>query len=161
MSAHLCHAYGCKTPAEPRLLMCPKHWKLVPWGLRAEIRATYRVGQEKDKKPSAEYLSAMRHCIRAVAKAEGRTLISTFITEGEQAKHPANPAYPNGIEVDARSERGAPACTIELTYPAPAIGSHLIECAYCGVTACVTAAGRRDDPRTVTVTCKQKGTRAA
>lgn len=153
---HVCHAFGCRTPVEPRLLMCAKHWKLVPYGLRAEIRATYRIGQETDKKPSAEYLTAMRHSIRAVAKAEGRTLISTFLTEGLKAQHPANPDFPKGVEVDARTERGAPACTLELPYPAPAIGSHFVECAYCGVTAAVTAAGRADDPRTVTLTCKQK-----
>jgi len=49
--------------------MCLFHWRLVPARLKQEIRRTYRCGQEIDKKPSSEYLQAMRAAISSVPMA--------------------------------------------------------------------------------------------
>ncbi len=69
---HHCHAIGCVRPVPPKLLMCPGHWRLVPEALRAEVWRAYRPGQEKDKRPSREYLAAARAAIDAVAEREGK-----------------------------------------------------------------------------------------
>jgi hypothetical protein len=68
---HTCHAIGCTAPVPPKLLFCSRHWKLVPGLLRANVWAAYRCGQERDKRPSREYVRAARAAIRAVADREG------------------------------------------------------------------------------------------
>ncbi len=69
---HRCHADGCEVPVRPSLLMCRRHWFMVPKPLRDAIWATYRPGQEHDKRPSPEYLETMKEAIRVVAAKEGR-----------------------------------------------------------------------------------------
>lgn len=73
MSEHVCHATGCRIPVPPKMLMCRRHWYMVPPLLRAQIWATYRPGQEIDKQPSDEYMEVQRECIKVVARKEGRT----------------------------------------------------------------------------------------
>lgn len=68
---HRCHAAGCSVEVSPKLLMCLRHWRLVPPYIRAWIWQTYRSGQEIDKHPSAEYMEAQRAAVEAVAAAEG------------------------------------------------------------------------------------------
>lgn len=58
MSAHHCHAHGCETIVPTRLLMCPRHWRMVPEHLQAEINAEFRPGQCTDKKPSRAWIKA-------------------------------------------------------------------------------------------------------
>lgn len=72
MSTHLCHAYGCVNGVPPALLMCRQHWRMVPSKLQRLIWATYRPGQEKDKKPSPEYMLVQRGAIWSVFVQEGR-----------------------------------------------------------------------------------------
>lgn len=67
---HTCHAIGCACPVLPSLLMCRKHWNLVPKSLQQKVYAAYRKGQEVDKKPSAEYLAVAREAIAVVRKKE-------------------------------------------------------------------------------------------
>ena len=63
-----------------------------------------------------------------------------------------DPAYPNGIDIDMA--RGKPrTCTIALPYPAKRCGVHIVDCA-CGHQIAVGAAGRADDPRSLTLACK-------
>lgn len=69
--SHVCHARGCKTPVPPKLLMCRKHWRMVPRKLQAAVWAHYRPGQEVDKRPTTDYLDAADAAIRAVAQKEG------------------------------------------------------------------------------------------
>lgn len=65
----------------------------------------------------------------------------------------ANPAYPDGIDLDL--SRGATACcTVELPYPAKRCGQYHVLCQDCRVDVICTTAGRRDDPRSVTMRCK-------
>jgi hypothetical protein len=68
---HLCHAEGCKTAVPPKLLMCSRHWKMVPGKLQQGVWATYRRGQEAGAAPvTSEYLAAADAAIKAVAGKE-------------------------------------------------------------------------------------------
>jgi hypothetical protein len=69
---HTCHAVGCEKPVPPKMLMCKRHWYMVPSSLRERVWATYRPGQEVRKDPSPEYMEAHKAAVRAVAEQEGR-----------------------------------------------------------------------------------------
>ena len=74
MSAHLCHAEACKVAVPPRLLMCAKHWRIVPHGLKLQVWATYQPGQERldgTAPVTEEYLAAAQDAVDAVAEKEG------------------------------------------------------------------------------------------
>lgn len=68
---HRCHARGCTTPVPPRLLMCARHWRMVPKDLQQRVWAHCRPGQEVTKDPTREYLEVAQAAIRAVALKEG------------------------------------------------------------------------------------------
>jgi hypothetical protein len=72
-----------------------------------------------------------------------------------KAQCPPNPDFPDGVRVDARTRRG-PVCTIEFPYPAPECGTWFASCRQCRFTIGVTAAGRPDDPRSITISCLPK-----
>lgn len=78
----------------------------------------------------------------------------TWIGSGRTAQCAANPAHPDGIDVTIPHPPGQATCTTPLPYPARECGAHRIACRICGATVMVTAAGRRDDPRSLTVPCK-------
>jgi hypothetical protein len=67
---HTCHARGCSVRVPPKLLMCARHWRMVPPQTKADIWAHYRPGQEVDKRVTKEYLFAMEMAINCVAAAE-------------------------------------------------------------------------------------------
>lgn len=71
---HYCHAYGCPVPVPPKMLMCLKHWRMVPRDLQKLVWATYRPGQEDDKNPSVEYIFAQQMAIKAVREREGKVV---------------------------------------------------------------------------------------
>jgi hypothetical protein len=75
-----------------------------------------------------------------------------------EPKNPANPDYPRGVDLDLRHDDDAPSCMTELPYPAKRIGYYLIRCIRCGMDAVITTAGRADDPRSVQLPCKVRGT---
>ena len=83
-------------------------------------------------------------------------LRAVFIGTGRQPSCPPDPGHPEGIDLDV-SGGAARACTVQLSYPAPSVGAHLVTCGICGLRVVVTAAGRADDPRRVTVACRLKG----
>ena len=70
MQEHTCHAIECEVPVPPKMLMCLRHWRMVPKRLQNEVWAEYRPGQEVDKKPSRAYLAVMFRAIKAVADKE-------------------------------------------------------------------------------------------
>lgn len=72
MAAHTCHAKGCERTVPPRLLMCARHWRMVPSELQARVWATYEPGQERRKDPTPAYLDAAHEAIDAVAWIEAR-----------------------------------------------------------------------------------------
>lgn len=61
---HTCHADGCTMPVPPKMFMCRTHWFKLPKRLRDRIWATYRPGQEIDKRPSLAYLEAAKNAIK-------------------------------------------------------------------------------------------------
>jgi hypothetical protein len=67
---HMCHARRCGRVVLPRLLMCLRHWRMLPRDLQREVWRAYRPGQEVDKRPSAEYLDVMKRAVDAVARIE-------------------------------------------------------------------------------------------
>lgn len=72
LSAHYCHAEGCRAQVPPRMHMCRSHWFSLPKRLRDAVWATYRPGQENRKDPSPAYLAAAHAAIEWVAVKEGR-----------------------------------------------------------------------------------------
>lgn len=68
--AHTCHALGCEVEVKPELLMCRKHWGMVPAKLKREVWKHYRAGQCDDKRPSKEWRQAANEAIIAVAEKE-------------------------------------------------------------------------------------------
>lgn len=71
---HTCHARDCGKPVKPELLMCARHWRLVPKVIQRAVWAAYRPGQCDDKRPSREWHRAADAAIGYVARAEGRKL---------------------------------------------------------------------------------------
>jgi hypothetical protein len=69
---HLCHAVGCDSVVPPRMLMCRRHWFMVPKKLQDAVWDEYIPGQEVRKDPTNDYLTAAHAAIEAVAKKEGR-----------------------------------------------------------------------------------------
>ncbi len=69
---HHCHAIGCEVEVPPRMLMCARHWRMVPRPQQQAVWRHFRSGQEADKRPSKEYLIAARTAIEAVAALEPR-----------------------------------------------------------------------------------------
>lgn len=69
---HHCHARGCLMPTRPEMLMCLRHWRMVPKDLQRQVWATYRPGQCDDKQPSEAWHEAADAAIMAVAKKEKR-----------------------------------------------------------------------------------------
>jgi hypothetical protein len=76
----------------------------------------------------------------------------SFVSRNRKAECAPNSEYPNGVVIDT-GER--PACSIDLPYPAPCVGSWLVSCNKCLTTVMCTAAGRSDDPRAIIVPCKR------
>lgn len=71
-NGHRCHARNCALLVPPGLLMCRRHWYMVPTELRRAVWSTYRVGQCDDRRPSREWLEAAKAAIEAVAAKEAR-----------------------------------------------------------------------------------------
>jgi hypothetical protein len=69
---HECHATGCHTEVPPRMLMCLRHWRMVPREIQRRVWAAYVPGQEIRKDPTARYLEAQREAVYAVEIKEGR-----------------------------------------------------------------------------------------
>jgi hypothetical protein len=73
MSEHICHAEGCTIAVAPEMLMCRKHWRMVPYRMQRAVWNTYQPGQcDLDPPPSREWLNAAHDAIRTVAIKEGR-----------------------------------------------------------------------------------------
>lgn len=67
---HRCHARGCTVKTKPEMLMCRRHWFMVPPAIRRRVWATYRAGQCDDKRPSESWHEAADAAIRAVFEKE-------------------------------------------------------------------------------------------
>lgn len=69
---HRCHAIGCQTETAPELLMCLKHWKMVPHRIKQKVWSSYRSGQCDDKRPSKDFLESAKAAIQSVKEAESK-----------------------------------------------------------------------------------------
>jgi hypothetical protein len=67
---HVCHAVGCVVEVPPRLLMCARHWRMVPAPLQRAVWAAYVPGQEIRKDPTSAYLRVAADAIAAVLALE-------------------------------------------------------------------------------------------
>jgi hypothetical protein len=77
-----------------------------------------------------------------------------WIDSGREPQCPPDPRYPNGMDVDmSKGQRRV--CVVKLPYPAKRCGYYVIRCASCWLAINVTTAGRADDPKSVTMPCKE------
>jgi hypothetical protein len=67
MTAHHCHALGCKRACPPRWLMCGQCWAKVPSDLQAEVYRTVRLRGTKIGKSWAPWWRAQARAIAHVA----------------------------------------------------------------------------------------------
>ena len=68
--SHHCHARGCEANVPPRMLMCLRHWRMVPQQLKQAVYRLYVPGQEVRKDPTRGYLAAADAACKAVWKKE-------------------------------------------------------------------------------------------
>lgn len=57
---HHCHWPGCTKQVPPAMWGCREHWYSLPKNLRDRVWRAYRPGQEKDQRPSRQYLAVAR-----------------------------------------------------------------------------------------------------
>lgn len=81
----------------------------------------------------------------------------TWEDSGQDPQCAPDPNYPDGMDLDA-SAGVQPSCKVDLPYPAKRIGVYTIICGVCGIKVMLTTAGRLDDPRSLTIPCRTKGT---
>jgi hypothetical protein len=74
---HTCHARECETPVKPEMLMCLRHWRMVPRKIQRAVWAAYRPGQCDDRDVSRDWLTAADAAIGYVSQLEGRGLTPT------------------------------------------------------------------------------------
>lgn len=72
--AHTCHAVACETYVPPTMLMCRKHWFMVPPKLRNRVWTMYQDGQCDTLDPTSAYCHAAKAAVIAVAEKEGRVI---------------------------------------------------------------------------------------
>lgn len=57
---HHCHWPGCGKQVSPARWGCLPHWKALPIHLQRQVWSTYRPHQEKDGRPSRDYIAVAR-----------------------------------------------------------------------------------------------------
>ena len=70
MASHTCHAIDCAVTTQPRMFMCPRHWRMLPKIHKDAIWRNYVHGQERRKDPSPAYLEAAMAAIHALSEIE-------------------------------------------------------------------------------------------
>lgn len=84
------------------------------------------------------------------------TIDVKFNDSGRTATQPSDLKFPNGRLVSVSPSPILKTCTRNLPYPAPRCGTYSIVCRVCHFTALVTVSGRADDPKIITLPCKQR-----
>ena len=70
MGEHACHANDCEVSVPPRMLMCLKHWWMVPKEIQRRVNANFSMRQcvpAAGVRPTKEWFSAAHDAINAVA----------------------------------------------------------------------------------------------
>jgi hypothetical protein len=65
---HHCHWPACERQVPPAMWGCLPHWKRLPKDLQTRIWQAYQPGQEKDMRPSEEYIQVARDVQDWIAK---------------------------------------------------------------------------------------------
>lgn len=78
-----------------------------------------------------------------------------WVSHGRKARCQPNPDYPGGVEVNLAGD--GIGCEKVIPYPAPECGVWVVRCERCGASTAITAAGRSDDPKQITLACKAVG----
>lgn len=81
--------------------------------------------------------------------------IVRWVDSGREPLCGPNQNFLEGRDLDV-SKGEERACVLELPYPAPRVGTYVIECRKCGLAIGFTTAGRPDDPRRVKFACKPR-----
>lgn len=84
MTAHTCPAVDCGEPCPPKMLICPKHWVIVPKNLRNALLRHWRRDQHRDQRPSLAYVDASHRAIAAIARAEGKRYVRASLVNPDQ-----------------------------------------------------------------------------
>lgn len=70
--AHECAATGCSARLPHRLLMCAKHWRLVPGPLQSKLYRAYRKADTTGRAVLSQlYVDAVAERVAAVEDATG------------------------------------------------------------------------------------------
>ena len=74
MPDHHCHANDCPTITSPALLMCPKHWRMVPAAMQRKVYSTFKLRGSPGGDPAswANYYAACADAVEHVAALEGK-----------------------------------------------------------------------------------------
>ena len=67
-----CSAKQCEAMVKPSLLMCRRHWFMVPADIRSRVWDHYQAGQEVRGGATDEYFAAVKDAVDAVAYKEAQ-----------------------------------------------------------------------------------------
>lgn len=71
ITAHTCHAVGCRQVVPPEMLFCKPHWMLLPLTLRKRVLMAYTPGQcQNTAKVKPAWIEAARYAIEYVLQLE-------------------------------------------------------------------------------------------
>ena len=71
---------------------------------------------------------------------------------GRPPSEPANPDFPNGMDVDITN--GERSCVAALPLVNNRLGLYIVRCELCGMSCALTVAGRADDALLARIPCK-------
>ena len=67
---HKCHADGCTTIVPTQMLMCRRHWRMVPPQIQRSVYQSWAV-QQHTSEPVERYVKARTAAIAAVKTRKG------------------------------------------------------------------------------------------
>lgn len=78
--SHHCHANDCPVITSPAMLMCARHWRMVPKAMQARVWSTFKArGGVSDAPGSwADYYEACADAVEYVAFQEGKPIANTY-----------------------------------------------------------------------------------
>jgi len=78
-----CRAVGCGNQIDQKLLMCRRHWKMVPASLREGVWKHFRDGQTYET-ATLDYWKSAAEAVEFVARLEGREPANRFRKRAEE-----------------------------------------------------------------------------